>query len=226
VDHILLAGDLTDTGAASELEAVAAALRGRDANLISVVPGNHDIARFYPFSNKENQRSVFKHAFSEFLTPGPNRLESDEYFPFVKTIKKGFVLVGLDSTILGRPIWALEGSLGEKQLRKISELLDSRAYSDSNLIFLIHHDPLARTGILPPHNVLADAARFKNLLFSALENKAARSICVIFGHTHEKKFECLRGVSFVCIPGFAFVKNKPCFTQIQINASGGLRGTF
>ena len=67
---------------------------------------------------------------------------------------------------------------------------------------------------------LTDAAEFKKILSRAMKNRAAKSITVVYGHSHKEKTSYHGGVDFVCVPGLAFYKCDPCFSIIEVGGKG------
>lgn len=221
-DHVLIAGDLTDTGSDKQFKAVASALSAYSGDFISVVPGNHDIARFYPFSDKDKQRGTFYSYFRKLMGGRAGCEKPGVCFPYVKTVSDKFAIIGLDSTILDRPIYSLEGSLGDEQLNNIKRILNTGEYADSHVVFLLHHNPADRKFRPFVGNVLADTGEFKKALFSSINNGTARGITVVSGHTHEATVERRNGVNFICVPGLAFYENNPSWMAIEISYDGNV----
>ena len=91
-DRVLLTGDLTALGDATELEHARALLQPFIAlGLLVVVPGNHD--RY-----TDSRSRAFELVFADLLTSDLPDLADEGGYPFVKLLGEQHALVGLDST--------------------------------------------------------------------------------------------------------------------------------
>lgn len=179
--HIAITGDLTNIGLPEEFR------RARDwlmsiggADLVTVVPGNHDA--YIPFSRDPGFRrwepyisaNVAGEAFMGAQTPG---------FPALRLFGD-VALIGL-STAQPTPPFVASGRLGAEQLRALEGMLARLGEGGFCRVVLIHHPPLP--GVIPWARALRDAAGLRDVL--------ARSGAelVLYGHSHRAHIASLEG---------------------------------
>lgn len=179
-DHILVTGDITNQGLASELRAghqFLEELGGSDK--VFVVPGNHDV---YIEGSKEAVRA----SWGAFLTsPG----DADQPIP-VRVVGET-ALVGLCSAVPTPAAYA-NGRLGPATLEHLETLLEDLESRGFQRVLLMHHPPW-QTGI-HPRRALDDAAEFAALI----RRKGAELI--LHGHTHKLGFTELEGPGGDSVP--------------------------
>lgn len=175
-DMVVISGDLTNTGAPAEYEALMARLSALEPPVIAF-PGNHDdpdaVERLFPEVNgpRPGERCFFIHDLP------PLRF------------------VALDSCVPGETA----GALGQEQLIWLSEIL----VRDPNtpLVIGVHHPPIS-TGISFMDAIgLKDGAAL-----AALLAKAPNVLAVLSGHIHRFSVGLCGGVRAITAPstGFAF----------------------
>jgi 3',5'-cyclic AMP phosphodiesterase CpdA len=170
-DHVAVTGDLVNFSLADEYRRARALLETlgppRD---VTVVPGNHDIY----------VRGV-EQSPAEFWSDYMRGDDGVDRFPFLR--RRGNVaLIGLSTALPTAPLLAT-GRLGNRQLDRLSELLDRTR--GAFRIVLIHHPP-----VTPPARYLrrlTDAAGLLHVL-------AARGAeLLIHGHDHRCSVIWLNG---------------------------------
>lgn len=153
--HLLITGDVTDTGSKEELALAREILNPIwDPALLTVVPGNHDHASTLIATWVKTKTSLhipmthagrvatFRRAFGELMRS--SRGFERYRFPFVKVLRRlGFVIVGIDSTDANYA--ASSGAVGEAQQEQLDEVLDilnvERRYRDLGVYLALHHPP-------------------------------------------------------------------------------------
>ncbi len=183
--HLVLTGDLTDTGSIEEMEMARAILKPIwDPELLSVTPGNHDcaaeIVAAYARGFKmevpwkfEARRKAFRRIFKDLLQPS---LGFGSDWPCVKILERQqLALVLLDSTkfestyATGRIFdWQLAGL--DNALQRITT---HRTWGNWPILVALHHSPLEDGQTMR----LIDADRL-------METCATRVTAVINGHLH------------------------------------------
>jgi hypothetical protein len=139
-DRVILTGDLTALGEASELRHARALLEPFiAAGLLVVVPGNHD--RY-----TDARSSAFELVFADLLTSDLAELADARGYPFVKLVGERHALVGLDSTRVQGWSHYLVGRLGASQLRALARVLEHPALHKRTVLLLAHHGPAGPSG--------------------------------------------------------------------------------
>ncbi len=171
--HIAVTGDLVNIALPEEFRLARRWLDGfqREAEHVSVVPGNHDA--YSPFVNDPRIRHWRPYMVSnEQAAPFADGWTRD--FPYLR-IFGDIALIGLTSARPTFPGMA-SGWLGPKQIRRAAALLDRLGKAGLCRIVMIHHPPLpGQTGQL---RGLHDARMFK----AALVEHGAE--LVLHGHNH------------------------------------------
>ena len=151
-DHLIISGDLVESGEMKVLRAFVAALKKlgwAGSRRVTIVPGNHDI---FPFT-KRKFPTIYRRPtsiFNEFnaITRGSRTgkgfrsLQSGAVYPFGKILNEQVVLVGLDTTRNGafNPFnWAGGELTGEQMLATEQFFSDWRHIP--NRIIVMHHPP-------------------------------------------------------------------------------------
>lgn len=149
-DHLMLTGDLVESGQMPIVAAFVEALKHRGwagSDKLTIIPGNHDI---FPFSKRALPTLRRPTAiFEEFVTltrrsrKGRNvtKLVRGEPFPFGKILTKDVVLVGLDTTRTGQynPFRWAEGELPEHHREAASEFLAANSKAKHRIVAMHHH---------------------------------------------------------------------------------------
>jgi 3',5'-cyclic AMP phosphodiesterase CpdA len=218
VDHILVAGDVTDTGTERDYELARGLFLGLGRGRVSPVPGNHDIRPNYnPLRGRTLSRRFTRH-FGPLM--GDGAAARARPFPYVKTIAPGFTVIGLDTTD-GASRIEFYGRLGGRQLADLERILAAPEHAADHKIILMHHDVTVET---PLHY---DYMRGRNAFLDLLRRHTARArrrdITIVCGHTHRLKIlpGYIPGVSLVCVPMFA-MNTSPDHIIVTLDAAGGL----
>lgn len=124
--HLLLTGDLTESGSLREFEDIADALHGWPTNAVTIVPGNHD-------GHPARWREALNGPLQEF------RLTST---PGMVTDVGDAVIVPVSTQIGSRAplFWAL-GHVSAAQVRMLHAAADATAVRRKAMIVAMHHGP-------------------------------------------------------------------------------------
>ena len=165
-DHLVISGDFTHLGTASECREAEAWLTDIGApDYISVVPGNHD-----RYINTDTATTIGR--WRAWMQSDPDTRKNAADFPYLR-VRGPTALIGLSSAVPTPPFFA-SGRLGSEQLARLGRLLEETAQRGLYRIVALHHSPhsmSARRG-------LSDAQQ----LLSALAGPGAELI--IHGHGH------------------------------------------
>ena len=167
--HLVISGDFTHLGTASECREAETWLSGIGApDYISIVPGNHD-----RYINADRAATIGRwRAWMQGDDPDTRQNAPD--FPYLR-VRGPVALIGLSSAVPTPPFFA-SGRLGREQLERLSELLEMTAQRGLYRIVALHHSPhsmSARRG-------LSDAKQ----LLDTLAGPGAELI--IHGHGHRQ----------------------------------------
>lgn len=150
--HIVITGDLTQLGLATEFHQAHAWLQslGR-GDEVTVVPGNHDI-----YAEDSRHRVEY---WSDYAT-GDDR--SVAGFPFVR-VRGPVAFIGLNSGAVSPPFCAT-GRVGPEQLEALEKILEETGARGLCRVVLIHHSPAEgedrrRKRLLDASDVAAALAR-------------------------------------------------------------------
>ncbi|WP_256091422.1 metallophosphoesterase family protein, partial [Candidatus Thiosymbion oneisti] len=127
---------------------------------VLVVPGNHDYGS--GVKAKKKYVKLFKQAFYDDQSISYPKLD----------IVDGIAFIGLDSmadTFEWLDVWGADGELGNKQLKKLSLLLESDNVRNLKKVVYLHHHPFDHRG--PPH-MLKD---YRQWLF--MDSRLVRIFC-------------------------------------------------
>jgi 3',5'-cyclic AMP phosphodiesterase CpdA len=173
-DHVAVTGDLANIGLPQEhIEALAWLESVGPPELVTVVPGNHDI-----YSRIGRDAGTRRwHRYMESNTEGRHFAGGDE-FPFVRVLGE-IALVGVNSSI-PTPVLMAYGRIGAKQLARLEDVLARLKDAGLFRLVLIHHPPL--TGQASAARGLRDAAALEQVLAHA------GAELVIHGHNHRNMF--------------------------------------
>ena len=155
-DQILLTGDLIQIGLETEVAQATKWLNELGpAEKVMLVPGNHDIYA-------QGSADMVYQAWSEYLFQGDSSGSAANVarFPVERRLGK-LSLIGV-STACVTPVFMASGSLGDKQLNELSELLRKASDEGQLVCLLIHHPPLP--GMTQWRKALSDAGALKSVL--------------------------------------------------------------
>jgi 3',5'-cyclic AMP phosphodiesterase CpdA len=174
-DHIAVLGDLVNICLPAEFPRAAAFLaRLGSPHDVTVVPGNHD-------AYVRAHARTFLSAWRGNLT-GDTPSANGEPFPFVR--RRGpAAFICLSSAVPTLPFLAT-GTIGRRQLERLSALLRDIKRDGLFRVVLIHHPPAGKRA---PHKVLTDASAFREVIASH------GAELILHGHDHRR--------SLLSIPG-------------------------
>jgi 3',5'-cyclic AMP phosphodiesterase CpdA len=136
--HIVITGDLTHIGLPDEFRQARLWLdRLGASDRVTVVPGNHDAYVRTPWSGTFSLWEPYMQSDAD--TGLCRDIGSDKLFPSLR-IRQGIALIGLSSANASAPFLAT-GSLGRKQIDRLSELLGRTAEQGLFRVVLLHHPP-------------------------------------------------------------------------------------
>ena len=176
VDHLLVTGDLTLSGEASEFERAAELLAAfaREGKL-TVLPGNHDV-----WTHDAAQSFRFLRMIG---VDGKGMRRPHAVYPHAVELSPDVVLVALDSARFGEPPEESPGWLGTDQLAQARELVREHGVQGKAVVLALHHHLL-----IPPERVPSDVKVAKMPLYDA--DKVIRLVAelpvaaVLHGHRH------------------------------------------
>ena len=177
-DHIAVTGDLTHLGLPDEFTDAGQWLaRFGTPDQVTVIPGNHEA---YVGQKWSAQLS----AWAPYLTSDDRQDSSrtGELFPSLR-IRGKVALIGLCSARPSLPFLAV-GSLGEKQLGILAELLQETGEAGLLRVVLIHHPPVP--GTIKWRKRLVD-----NRAFAEVIARCGAEL-VLHGHSHAQTFSQLQ----------------------------------
>lgn len=178
-DHLIVTGDLTQTGLPDECRQAQQWLKTLgEADQVSVIPGNHDV---YTSVNEAGVGLWQPWMQSDPGWPVGTKSDTDPDFPFVR--KRGSVVfLGVSSAIV-TPLFCAYGRIGGTQLRRLESLLAET--KGCFRVLLTHHSPVARADSV--RRRLANAADVRSLL----ARQGAELI--LHGHNHATSWGAVPG---------------------------------
>jgi len=171
-DHVALTGDLINIALRQEFIEAAQWLKAfGEPDWITLVPGNHDAYRPFPWDQGAG-------LWSDYMR-GDIRLErsgeaTEPLFPFVRQ-RRNVALIGL-STAVPTSLFRAGGRLGADQLEKLGPILQDLQRRGFYRIVLIHHPPVP--GLTSRRRALDDDQKLKKIL------EANGADLVLYGHNH------------------------------------------
>jgi len=167
-DHIAVTGDLTHLGLPREFREAAAWLaRLGMPDGITVIPGNHDAYVREPW------RDTFAQ-WSPYMKSDGESAGREDPFPSLR-IRQQVALIGLSTAQPSAPFLAT-GLVGERQLRRLEQLLEQTAGAGLFRVVMLHHPPAAHT--VRWRKSLRDGAALRDVL------KQHEIELVLHGHAH------------------------------------------
>lgn len=167
-DHVVISGDLTETGTSPEFERFAEVLLESPfpAHVITLVPGNHD-AYSCPDAWTRALSGPLR-PFRETSAHGPNAI-----------VDRGNVKIVPLNVSLHQPITRSSGIFSERAAESLRAQLSDRAFQQVPVVLVQHHPPFAhRLGAW--HWV--DGLHGHERLSAVLEH--AENVTVMHGHLH------------------------------------------
>jgi len=122
VDHLILTGDLTKNGSASQFRELASCLGGWTSESVTIIPGNHDEGREY-------DRSIASGELSRF--------QRTSLLPF--QLKGALKILPLDTRFAKRSLaFKAIGKIGTEQIAAVAREVEDRSLP---LLIAQHHGP-------------------------------------------------------------------------------------
>lgn len=188
-DHIAVTGDLVNIGLPQEHINALSWVEGLgDPQLVSVIPGNHDIySRLRRDPGTERWSS-----YMASCAQGSAHAGNGGGFPFVRMLG-AVAIIGVNSAVPTPPLVA-SGRLGQAQLARLGGVLERLGRDGMFRLVLIHHPPLP-----------SQAGRFRGLedagdLAAVLSRHGAE--LVLHGHNHHNMLAwCVTGAGPVPVVG-------------------------
>jgi 3',5'-cyclic AMP phosphodiesterase CpdA len=179
-DHIAVTGDLTNIAMRAEFLSARVWLEALGPpDRVTAIPGNHDA--YVPRAHRR-----FRKLWAPWMVSDDAEHVGSALFPFMR--RKGHVaLIGISSAVASAPFMAT-GRVGERQTRRLKELLDAARKEGLFRVILIHHPPK----LINPANQwrkLTDGRRFRE----AIERHGAELI--LHGHDHIRSMTAIKGAS-------------------------------
>jgi len=169
-DHVVVTGDLYETGLVREIAAAGEVLASLgDAAAVSWAPGNHDVY------TTDVPARIAAGLAPWLAEPGRAAKDLREAFPRT-TMLAGVRIVALSS---GTPTWTFsaEGELGKAQLARLDAILARRPPASLDIV-AVHHPPLPDG--LNPLQRLRDSHALLDILF------AHGVPLLLHGHLHRR----------------------------------------
>lgn len=173
-DHVALTGDLINIALKQEFVAAAQWLKAfGPPDWITVVPGNHDAYRPFPWAQGAG-------LWTDYMT-GDIRLPTaravpgaEQAFPFVRQ-RRNIALIGLSSAV-PQSLFRAGGRVGADQLKQLGPALQDLRQRGFYRVVLIHHPPVP--GLTPRRRALDDDQELKKILMDQGAD------LVLYGHNH------------------------------------------
>lgn len=173
-NHVALTGDLINIALRQEFVEAALWLKAfGPPDWITLVPGNHDAYRPFPWAEGAGLWADYMTGDIKLSAARDNAAE-EPVFPFVRQ-RRNIALIGLSSAV-PQSLFRAGGRLGAEQLGKLGPILHDLRQRGFYRVVLIHHPPVP--GLTPRRRALDDDANLKKLL----EEHGAD--LVLYGHNH------------------------------------------
>lgn len=173
-DHVALTGDLINIALAQEFVAAARWLKAfGPADWITLVPGNHDAYRPFPWAKGAGLWSDYMSGDIK-LASAHDPSDPDTLFPFVRQ-RRNIALIGLSSAV-PQSLFRAGGRVGAGQLDRLPPILHDLRQRGFYRVILIHHPPVP--GLTPRRRALDDDQELKRII---VEHGVD---LVLYGHNH------------------------------------------
>ncbi len=178
IDHVVVTGDLTHVGLPCDFRAVRQLLKRMGPPCrVTVIPGNHDA--LVDTDWKESFALVSDYMVSDEWPV--NQEVSCDQFPLLR-IRGAIAMIGLSTAHPSLPFLAV-GAVGNRQLERLSSILQQTGAQGLFRIILIHHPPIP--GAVKWRKRLTDQAAFH----AVVSQHGAELI--LHGHTHRSSLNRL-----------------------------------
>jgi 3',5'-cyclic AMP phosphodiesterase CpdA len=177
VDHLIVSGDLTAYAMEDEFQGARAALSPliEDKARCSVIPGNHDT--YTPGAQSERR---FEKYFGHLLDSDLPEYSREGPYPFVRLVGEEAAVVGLCSARVPLVPGFSFGTIGERQLQALRELIRDPRLKHRGVLVAVHHAPLTKLGRKDkPLHGLTDGPELLDIL-------RGPKFAVLHGHIHSR----------------------------------------
>lgn len=173
-DHVALTGDLINIALKQEFIAAAQWLKAfGPADWITLVPGNHDAYRPFPWAEGAGLWSDYMTGDIK-LAAARDPADPDALFPFVRQ-RRNVALIGLSSAV-PQSLFRAGGQVGAGQLARLGPILLDLRQRGFYRVILIHHPPVP--GLTPRRRALDDDQSLRQILVDQGAD------LVLYGHNH------------------------------------------
>lgn len=201
VDHIAVSGDLTNLALAEEFAAAKLIIEAvpDSANMVSVVPGNHDY-----YTKHTQSARTFERTFEAYIQSDLPTYQLDGAYPYCKLLGDDVALIGINTGI-ATPWFIAAGQVDERELRALGELLKDPRLEGRAVVVMLHHP------LLPyEHTRVQRSRRLRNEAEVLRMLRMHDVTLAIHGHNHHYGIHHLphlrgHGVLHICEAGSAGV---------------------
>ncbi len=173
-DHVALTGDLINIALKQEFVEAAQWLKAfGPPDWITLVPGNHDAYRPFPWAEGAGLWADYMTGDIKF-SPAHDPAASDAAFPFVRQ-RRNIALIGLSSAV-PQSLFRAGGRLGADQIERLGPILHDLRQRGFYRVILIHHPPVP--GLTSRRRALDDDVTLKQLL------EVQGADLILYGHNH------------------------------------------
>lgn len=169
VDRVVITGDLSNLALEQEFEHILAKLDAIGLP-VTVIPGNHDA-----YTRGSVRQRRFERMFERFMVGERLGDDPEQFYPFVQRFAE-VALIGVSSAHASFPLYAV-GTVGERQLSRLDQILQGLGREGVTRIVLIHHPVMP--GVSKRRHDLLDIEAFGEVL--------ARRGAELVLHGHEHK---------------------------------------
>ena len=132
-DHVIISGDFTHLGTVNECRETETWLNSIGGpDYISIVPGNHDHYITTDFAETTGR-------WRAWMQSDPGEQHNARDFPYLR-VRGQVALIGLSTAIPTAPFFA-SGKLGNGQLQRLGQLLETSAQRGLYRMVVLHHGP-------------------------------------------------------------------------------------
>ncbi len=168
VDRVVITGDLSNLALEQEFEHIVAKLDAIGIP-VTVIPGNHDA-----YTRGSVRQRRFEQMFARFMDGERMGEDPDHFYPFVQRFGD-VALIGVSTAHASLPLYAV-GTVGERQLSRLDQMLQGLEREGLTRVVLIHHPVMPK--VAKPRHELVDLEPFGEVV----ARRGAELI--LHGHEH------------------------------------------
>jgi 3',5'-cyclic AMP phosphodiesterase CpdA len=168
VDRVVITGDLSNLALEQEFEHIHAKLDAVGLP-VTIIPGNHDAYTRGSVRVRRFERMLGRFMLGERLGDDPEHL-----YPFVQRFDE-VALIGVSTAQASMPLYAI-GTVGERQLSRLDQMLQGLGREGLTRVVLIHHPVMP--GVSKRRHDLLDIHEFGQVI----ARRGAELI--LHGHEH------------------------------------------